>query len=102
MNARAQRSLVGWLLLVLLALVVTPRGYLHHCELAHHHAASEHASVLSHCSVCDEVLPVSTAADVPVERTITSVTAVSVVTAMADPLLGHALTCADRGPPARA
>ncbi len=101
MNARTQRPLT-WLLLVLVAFIATPRAYLHHCELAHHHAASGQAAVLPHCAVCDEALPVSTAAEITIERTITSVVAMQAVMDMVDPVLGHVLACADRGPPEQA
>ena len=88
--------------MVLMALVATPRGYLHHCELAHHHPASGHATVLPHCNVCDEALPVSTAVDIAVSPPISSVFIALTASLMVDPALGHVLLCSDRGPPSRA
>lgn len=101
MSARVRKILQAWWLLAIMALVVTPRGYLHHCELLHHQAGAKGATLSTHCAICDEVVPSATGATIMGCTVVTSLGCMLAAGASVDPELGHVLSCSDRGPPVR-
>lgn len=92
--------LKAWSVLVAMILVMTPRGYLHHCELLHDAFVASGAVVKAQCALCDEVAPIPVLPSAVIAPAALVSQRPVLLAPIVDPFLGHVLLAADRGPPA--